>query len=96
MAAHLRDVHHVGHEGEALQFELGDVGLQEDVDLGTRHSEALLITNHCEISRGHCVSLLEYQKYIISAPIQLINSRRYRPLFTQISGCAKIMTVSSD
>ena len=45
VAAHLGDVHHVGHEGEALQFELGDVGLQQDVDLGTPHNGELLITD---------------------------------------------------
>ena len=50
MAAHLRDVHHVGHEGEALQFELGDVGLQQDVDLGTQHKIYETVSSDCYVA----------------------------------------------
>lgn len=38
----LGHVDHVRHEGETLQLELRDVGLEEDVDLGTRLLHALL------------------------------------------------------
>ena len=38
----LGDVDHVRHEGEPLQLQLGDVGLEENVDLGTWLLHALL------------------------------------------------------
>lgn len=31
--SYLCDVHHVSHEGKALQFELGDVCLKQHIDL---------------------------------------------------------------
>ena len=41
-AGRLCHVDHVRHEREALQLELGDVGLQQHIDLGTRLLHALL------------------------------------------------------
>ena len=38
----LGHIHHVGHQSEPLQPELGDVGLEQDVDLGARLLDALL------------------------------------------------------
>ncbi|KJR89206.1 uncharacterized protein SPSK_05806 [Sporothrix schenckii 1099-18] len=41
-AGRLRDVDHVGHEGEAVETQARDVGLQQHVDLGVRLLDALL------------------------------------------------------
>lgn len=38
----LGDVNHVGHESETFEFELRNVGLKEDVDLGGRVVDSLL------------------------------------------------------
>lgn len=41
-AGRLGDVDHVGDEGEPVELELRDVGLEEDVDLGRRVVDRLL------------------------------------------------------
>lgn len=38
---HLGNVHHVCHESKSFQLQLGDEGLEEDVDLGKQKREGL-------------------------------------------------------
>ena len=41
----LSDVNHIGNQGESIQFKLWDIGLEQNIDLGTRFLNALLYWN---------------------------------------------------